>query len=61
MKTMTAADAKRHFGKLLDECQREPVLVSKNGRPVAVMVSIHDLKGTQWEGKLLETFPNAFS
>lgn len=61
MKIMTAADAKRHFGKLLDDCQREPVLVSKNGRPVAVMVSIHDLKDTPWERKILETFPEAFS
>ena len=35
MKTMTAAEAKTHFGKFLDAAQREPVLVEKN-RPVGV-------------------------
>jgi len=35
-------EAKTHFGALLDTAQREPVTVSKQGRPVAVMMSIHD-------------------
>jgi hypothetical protein len=29
MKTMTALEAKTHFGKFLDAAQREPVLVTK--------------------------------
>lgn len=39
MDTMPAADAKTNFGALLDKAQREPVTISKNGRPVAVVMS----------------------
>ena len=46
MKTMTARDAKTHFGELLDAMQREPVLVTKNNRPVGIMISIEDAADT---------------
>ncbi|MCR4377445.1 MAG: type II toxin-antitoxin system Phd/YefM family antitoxin [Rhodospirillales bacterium] len=39
---MTANDAKRHFGRLLDEARREPISVQKHGRPVAVVLSVED-------------------
>ncbi len=42
MKSIPASEAKTHFGALLDSAQREPVTVSKQGRPVAVMMSIRD-------------------
>jgi prevent-host-death family protein len=42
MQTMTARDAKTNFGVLLDTMQREPVLVTKNKRPVGIMISIED-------------------
>jgi len=42
MKTMTARDAKTHFGEFLDAMQREPVIVTKNNRPVGIMISIED-------------------
>jgi prevent-host-death family protein len=42
MQTMTARDAKTNFGVFLDTMQREPVLVTKNNRPVGVMISIED-------------------
>ncbi|MBL6932232.1 MAG: type II toxin-antitoxin system prevent-host-death family antitoxin [Rhodospirillales bacterium] len=42
MRTMTANDAKKHFGELLDTARREPVSVQKHGRPVAVMLSAED-------------------
>ena len=42
MKTVTAADAKNRFGQLLDIAQREPVTVTKQGRPAAVMLSVED-------------------
>ncbi len=42
MKSISASEAKTHFGELLDNAQREPVTVSKQGRPVAVMMSIQD-------------------
>ena len=39
---MPAAEAKTKFGLLLDTVQREPVTISKKGRPVAVVVSIEE-------------------
>ena len=44
MKTMPAAEAKPNFGTLLDTAQREPVTISKKGRPVAVMMSIQEFE-----------------
>lgn len=46
MKTMTSCEAKTHFGKFLDTMQREPVIVTKNNRPVGIMLSIADAKDT---------------
>lgn len=46
MKTMTAREAKTHFGEFLDAMQREPVIVTKNNRPVGVMLSIQDAADT---------------
>lgn len=48
MKTMTAAEAKNAFGRLLDTAQREPVLITKQNRPVGVFLSIADLEDTVW-------------
>jgi prevent-host-death family protein len=42
MKTFTAKEAKTHFGEFLDAMQREPVMVTKNNRPVGVMLSMDD-------------------
>lgn len=39
METLTASDAKREFGDLLLKVQSKPVGISKNGKPVAVMLS----------------------
>jgi prevent-host-death family protein len=39
METIAAADAKTHFGALLDKAQRGPVTISKNRRAVAVLMS----------------------
>ena len=44
MKTIAAAEAKSHFGALLDTAQREPVMIEKKGRPVAVVVSCEEYK-----------------
>lgn len=46
MKIMTARDAKTHFGEFLDTMQREPVIVTKNNRPVGIMLSIKDAADT---------------
>lgn len=42
MKTMTASVASKEFGRYLDTVQREPVIVTKKNRPVAVTVSFQD-------------------
>jgi prevent-host-death family protein len=36
---MTSAEAQNHFGELLDAAQREPVTITRRGRPVAFVVS----------------------
>jgi prevent-host-death family protein len=48
MKTMTAANAKTHFGEFIDSAQREPVIVTKKNRPVGVMFSMQDIEDTVW-------------
>ena len=42
MTTLAAGEAKRHFGRMIDTSQREPVVIEKHGRPVAVVVSKHE-------------------
>lgn len=42
MKTLTASVASKEFGRYLDAAQREPVIVTKKNRPVAVTVSFQD-------------------
>jgi prevent-host-death family protein len=54
MKTMTAAAAKNAFGKFLDMAQREPVLITKNDRPVGVFLSLADLEDTVWAERALK-------
>lgn len=44
MKALTANEAKTQFGELLFKVQRAPVEISKNGKPVAVVMSIEDYK-----------------
>lgn len=42
MRTMSANEAKTHFGELLDNVQREPVRVMRHNRVVGVMVNSAD-------------------
>lgn len=42
MQTMSANEAKTHFGKLLDDAQRQPVKVARHNRVVGVMISATD-------------------
>ncbi len=39
MRTMTSVEGQNHFGMLLDSAQREPVSITRRGRPVAYMFS----------------------
>jgi prevent-host-death family protein len=60
MKTITAAEAKNSFGKFLDMAQREPVLVTKNNRPVGVFLSMEDLEDTVWAEKALKAHAEGY-
>ena len=40
--TFSAVDAKNRFGELLDAARREPVVIKKHGRSVAVMLSAEE-------------------
>ncbi|CAB1223383.1 MULTISPECIES: type II toxin-antitoxin system Phd/YefM family antitoxin [Serratia] len=42
MHILTANEAKTQFGDLLLKAQREPVQITRNGKPVAVVVSAED-------------------
>ena len=39
MKTMQATEAKNRFGEMLEDAISEPVIIQKNGRDVAVLMS----------------------
>lgn len=57
MKQIAAREAKNRFGFLLDAAQSAPVRVTKQGRPVGILMSVHHyerLRGAAWE-RLAET------
>ncbi|MFI8704495.1 type II toxin-antitoxin system Phd/YefM family antitoxin [Citrobacter braakii] len=39
MNTLSANEAKIHFGDLLLKAQQAPIQINKNGKPVAVVIS----------------------
>jgi len=60
MKTMTAVEAKTHFGKFLDTAQREPVVITKKNRPVGVMLSMQDIEDTIWGEQALKAHAEGY-
>ena len=46
MLTMTSLAAQNQFGTLIDTSQRQPVAVTRHGRPVAVVMSYEDYQAT---------------
>jgi prevent-host-death family protein len=44
MITKTSAEAQNQFGQLLDTVQREPVAITRHGRPAAYVVSPRDME-----------------
>ncbi|KTD32891.1 prevent-host-death family protein [Legionella nautarum] len=42
MESLSANEAKTHFGELLLKVQREPVQINRNGKAVAVVLSVDD-------------------
>jgi len=47
MNTLTANEAKTHFGELLLNAQRAPIQISKNGKPVAVVISADEYESME--------------
>jgi len=46
MLTMTSLAAQNQFGTLIDASQRQPIAVTRRGRPVAVVQSYEDYKAS---------------
>ena len=44
MITVTSVEAQKRFGQLLDMARREPVTVTRHGRPAAFIVSPQDME-----------------
>ena len=42
MKIASVADVKAHFSTFLKESKQGPVVVTRNGRPAAVLLSVED-------------------
>ena len=47
MEILTANKAKTHFGELLMKAQSAPVQIDKNGKPVAVMISVEQYEASE--------------
>jgi prevent-host-death family protein len=58
MKVMSAHEAKNRFGELLDTVQRQPVVITKNGRAVGVMISMEDAADTVLPEMLVDKEPD---
>ena len=43
MIVMTSVEAQNRFGELIDRAQREPIEITRRGRPVAYVLSEQDL------------------
>jgi prevent-host-death family protein len=42
MKTVAATEAKNRLGAILDEAQREPIVIQRQARDIAVVMSMAD-------------------
>jgi prevent-host-death family protein len=52
MRSISSVNAKNRFGQLLDAARRAPVMVTRKGRPAAVVISVEDyerLRGVAWQ------------
>ena len=47
MQTLSANDAKTQFGDLLLKVQRAPIQINKNGKAVAIVISVDEYKGIE--------------
>ncbi len=54
MKKFNATQAKNQFGQLLDDAQAEPVIIQKNGRDVAVLVSMAEYQSKMQQSSTVD-------
>jgi prevent-host-death family protein len=47
MEVFTANEAKNRFGEVILKSQKEPVQVTRSGKPVAVVMSIEEYNATE--------------
>ncbi len=47
MQALSANDAKTQFGDMLMKVQRAPVQINKNGKPVAVVISVEEYESME--------------
>ena len=47
MQALSANEAKTHFGDMLLKAQRAPVQINKNGKPVAVVLSVEEYESIE--------------
>jgi prevent-host-death family protein len=61
VRSMSALQAKNKFGQLIETAQREPVTITKQGRPTVVVMSVEDYERRRAIAKkqLLDTLDKA--
>jgi prevent-host-death family protein len=47
MDSLTANEAKSQFGDMLLKAQRAPIQINKNGKPIAVVMSMDEYEGIE--------------
>ncbi|MBK8970039.1 MAG: type II toxin-antitoxin system Phd/YefM family antitoxin [Hahellaceae bacterium] len=47
MEALSANDAKTQFGDMLLKAQRAPIQINKNGKPVAVVISMEEYESIE--------------
>ncbi len=54
MKTVTVRDLQKKVKEYIDEAQEDRVIITRRGKPAAVLVGV---EGEDWETVILETDP----
>jgi prevent-host-death family protein len=58
MRTFTSADAKNHFGELIDTARAAPVAVTKYDRTVVIVLSVEEYDRLTSTGESEVSVPN---
>ncbi len=61
MITITSVEAQNRFGQLLDTAQREPITITRRGRPVAMLMAIQEFEARNQPGAASRAARNAIA